>query len=54
MPRKVIAHVRNIDQKEQTLEQHLSKVSLIAGRLASKIGMKDVGELLGLMHDFGK
>ena len=54
MLRKVIAHVRSADQKEQTLEQHLSKVSAIAGRLASKIGMKDVGELLGLMHDFGK
>ncbi|HAT9524534.1 TPA: CRISPR-associated helicase Cas3' [Legionella pneumophila subsp. pneumophila] len=54
MVRKIIAHVRSNDKKEQTLEQHLTQVAEIAGRLASKIGMKEVGELLGLMHDFGK
>ncbi len=54
MKRKVIAHVRSIDKEEQTLEQHLTQVSVIAGNLLSKIGMKEVGELLGLLHDFGK
>jgi len=51
---KIIAHVRSSDLEEQTLEQHLSEVSLIVGRYASKIGMEKAGQLLGLMHDFGK
>lgn len=54
MKEKIIAHVRSSDSQEQTLEQHLSEVSYIAGILAAKIGMKEVGQLLGLMHDFGK
>ncbi len=51
---KIIAHVRSTDKKEQLLEQHLTEVSLITGKLASKINMRNVGELMGLMHDFGK
>ena len=54
MKKRIIAHVRSSDSQEQTLEQHLSEVSDIAGKLASKIGMKETGQLLGLMHDFGK
>lgn len=54
MDRKIIAHVRSLDSKEQTLEQHLFEVSAIAGRLANKINMMEAGQLLGLMHDFGK
>lgn len=54
MKEKIIAHVRSSDSQEQTLEQHLSEVSYIAGILAAKIGMEEVGQLLGLMHDFGK
>lgn len=52
--RKVIAHVRSYDSKEQSLEVHLREVEEISGKLASKIGLKDAGRLIGLMHDFGK
>lgn len=54
MPRKPIAHVRKSDSAEQTLERHLTDVSEIAGELAAKTDMADVGRLLGLLHDFGK
>ena len=52
--RKIIAHVRTSDNKEQSLQTHLLEVSAIAGKFAQKIGMKEAGQLLGLMHDFGK
>lgn len=51
---KVIAHVRSTDSKVQSLEEHLFEVSSISGIFAKKIGMDAVGQLLGLMHDFGK
>lgn len=51
-----IAHVRelgsNIDI--QTLETHLLEVASLTSEFASKIGVKDGGKLIGLMHDFGK
>jgi CRISPR-associated endonuclease/helicase Cas3 len=49
-----IAHVRKSDKKKQTLEQHLYEVKSIAGDLADKIGQKEAGKLIGLLHDFGK
>lgn len=49
-----IAHVRGHDRQEQTVERHLLDVCEITGRLAHKIGMKEAGELIGLLHDFGK
>src|SRR5690606_13485721 len=54
MNSQYIAHVRTIDNKEQTLEEHLFEVSKISALLASKIGVADAGRLIGLMHDFGK
>lgn len=51
---KFIAHVRKKDKSEQTLEQHLLEVMELAGDLSNKIDMKEAGQLLGLMHDFGK
>lgn len=52
--RPPIAHVRQKDKQEQSLEAHLFEVGAIAASLAKKIGMEEVGLLLGLMHDFGK
>ena len=49
-----VAHVRKSDNAEQSLVTHLFEVSVIAEKLASKIGVSDAGKLLGLMHDFGK
>lgn len=49
-----VAHVRKLDGEKQSVKQHLLSVSEIAGQLAEKIGLKDAGELIGLLHDFGK
>ncbi|MBN1602016.1 MAG: CRISPR-associated helicase Cas3' [Chitinispirillaceae bacterium] len=49
-----IAHRREADAKEQTLEEHLQGVAFYARKNASKLGFGNLGELLGLLHDFGK
>ncbi|MGR9012700.1 MAG: CRISPR-associated endonuclease Cas3'', partial [Gammaproteobacteria bacterium] len=49
-----IAHVRIADQKIQTLETHLFEVAEITKKLAAKINVAEAGELIGLVHDFGK
>ena len=49
-----IAHRRKCDNKDQTVQEHLIEVSLICRRLAEKVVAPDAGELLGLLHDFGK
>ncbi|BCA79947.1 CRISPR-associated helicase Cas3' [Desulfuromonas sp. AOP6] len=38
----------------QTVANHLESVSKICGSLTEKIGEYETGELLGLLHDFGK
>ncbi len=54
IPPTYIAHRRKTDGEEQSLEAHLTEVGEIAGRLAAKIGVSNAGQLLGLLHDFGK
>jgi len=49
-----IAHRRESDQKEQTVCSHLEEVSVICRELARKIGVPEAGNILGLLHDFGK
>ncbi|WP_217426483.1 CRISPR-associated helicase Cas3' [Candidatus Methylobacter favarea] len=49
-----IAHFRVADKKEQTLDNHLREVAAIAKKLATKINVPEAGELIGLLHDFGK
>ncbi|WP_394809446.1 CRISPR-associated helicase Cas3' [Nitrosomonas sp.] len=49
-----IAHVRTTDKKKQTLATHLQEVADITKKLASKINASEAGELIGLLHDFGK
>jgi len=49
-----IAHRREKDGEKHWLSQHLEEVSKKTGELASKIGLKDQGELIGLLHDIGK
>ncbi len=51
---KFIAHCRESDNKKQTVYDHLMGVSFICSGLASKIGMKEAGGILGLLHDLGK
>lgn len=49
-----IAHVRKQDGGIQTVSTHLLEVGAIARQLASKINIPEAGELIGLLHDFGK
>jgi CRISPR-associated endonuclease/helicase Cas3 len=51
--KEYIAHVRK-DGTKQSVEDHLSEVGDIASKLAAKIGVSSAGELIGLLHDFGK
>lgn len=53
-PAGFIAHVRQSDSAEQSLYDHLTKVAVIVAILADKLGLGLAGELIGLMHDFGK
>lgn len=52
--RLFIAHTRQSDGEQQTLKTHLDEVAEICAALAGKIGMAEAGELIGLLHDFGK
>ena len=49
-----IAHVRKADGQPQSLQAHLVETAAIAKLLAAKLDLDQAGELLGLMHDFGK
>lgn len=49
-----IAHRRKGDGNTQSLETHLLGVAAIGKSLAGKIGLKEQGELIGLLHDLGK
>jgi len=49
-----IAHRREKDGEIQSLVDHLDGVSTKTGEFASKVGLKEQGELIGLLHDIGK
>ena len=49
-----VAHVRASDKMLQTVATHLQEVALISKDLATKINVPEAGELIGLLHDFGK
>jgi CRISPR-associated endonuclease/helicase Cas3 len=49
-----IAHRREKDGATQSLETHLLGVADISKTLAAKIGLKEQGEIIGLLHDLGK
>jgi CRISPR-associated endonuclease/helicase Cas3 len=49
-----IAHRRKSDGKIQSVLDHLLEVSQLSSQFAQKLGVQDLGELLGLLHDFGK
>ena len=51
---KYIAHKREIDGKEQTVQEHLEGTGHSARLFAEKIGLSGIGELCGILHDFGK
>ncbi|MDG2957709.1 CRISPR-associated helicase Cas3' [Exercitatus varius] len=49
-----VAHIREVDKYQQAVQTHLTETAAIARELAAKLDLPEVGELLGLMHDFGK
>lgn len=49
-----IAHVRKTDKCPQSVQTHLVETSELAKIFTRKLNLEPVGELLGLMHDFGK
>lgn len=49
-----IAHWRAYDQTPQYLADHLLKVASITQEFGKKIRLEIAGELIGLLHDFGK
>lgn len=52
--REFIAHRREKDGESQSLCDHLSRTAIYTGQFASKIGLKDAGRIIGLLHDIGK
>jgi CRISPR-associated endonuclease/helicase Cas3 len=49
-----IAHVRKSDGQIQSLSDHLSGVAQLSREFSTKIGLPLQGEIIGLLHDFGK
>ena len=49
-----IAHRREKDGEIQGLITHLEEVSKKTGEFASKVRLKEQGEIMGLLHDLGK
>jgi CRISPR-associated endonuclease/helicase Cas3 len=49
-----IAHRRDSDKTSQNLVNHLLNVASHARIFAEKVGLKEHGDLLGLLHDLGK
>ena len=53
-PFPYLAHQRKQDGAEQSLEEHLLGVAETAKAFATKIRLREQGELIGLLHDLGK
>jgi CRISPR-associated endonuclease/helicase Cas3 len=49
----LIAHRRK-DGKEQSLVTHLLEASHLSEGFAAKVGLLEIGKVMGLLHDFGK
>ena len=49
-----IAHLRKSDVQIQSVQAHLKETAVLAKAFAKKLNLELAGELLGLMHDFGK
>lgn len=54
MKHEFITRLCNKDNEPQFLLDHLEKVSIMGGQLADKVGLKEVGGVLGLVNDLGK
>ena len=52
-PSLFVAHYRPADNSWQPLEDHLFGVGALAAQFSGKLGLQEMGELLGLLHDLG-
>lgn len=52
--RDMKARYREIDSQSQTLQDHLENVKSISGFFGKNLNLKQIAELAGLLHDFGK
>jgi CRISPR-associated endonuclease/helicase Cas3 len=50
----LVAHWRKSDDEPQPLAKHLEQAADIAEKLAAKVGLSEIGKIMGLLHDFGK
>ncbi len=50
----LLAHIRNSDYAEQSVQSHLEEVSLIAREYGDSVNLGAHAELAGLLHDMGK
>ena len=53
-PTFYLAHYRAADATRHSVKTHSVETSVFTKRFTSKIGLDLIGELLGLLHDFGK
>ncbi|PIE64476.1 MAG: CRISPR-associated endonuclease Cas3'', partial [Desulfobacterales bacterium] len=49
-----IAHYRQSDRQKQMVHAHLLGTGKTCGQFAQKIGLSEIGKLLGVLHDLGK
>jgi len=49
-----IAHIRESDKEIQTVPEHLFEVAELSAANAGKLGLEQIGYILGLVHDLGK
>lgn len=49
-----LAHIRQSDLKEQTVQEHLEEVASLARLYGDKVGLGAHAELAGFLHDMGK
>jgi CRISPR-associated endonuclease/helicase Cas3 len=54
LPSVFVAHRREKDGDIQDLWNHLNEVASLTGAFAAKIGLRQHGKLIGLLHDLGK
>lgn len=48
------AHIRESDNKKQTVREHCLEVSALAEEYLKSISLSEIGQLAGLLHDAGK
>lgn len=47
-------YLAQIREKDGPLIDHLHEVDNLAGKSAGEIGLRDIAQLLGLLHDIGE